>query len=139
MATKSVEQLRADLTRCLGDYFEHDAGELLEPLDVAELKPLVRPLIAFMQEHPDEDLGSPGPIVHVLERLEVDSYLPDLLDSLATAATMYTIWLAERLLNRPEPGPEKAQILAAFRSLVASDSIDEDHTSQIKEALARHD
>lgn len=51
------------------------------------------------------DLGSPGPVVHLLESFD-RIYEHDLKESLARHPTPLTVWMVNRLLNRRSDGRE---------------------------------
>jgi len=55
-------------------------------------------LFSFMERLGDVDLGSPGPIVHVLEHAGV-AYRPFLAESVRRAPTPLTTWMVNRVLN----------------------------------------
>ncbi len=132
----SSEDLVAALGSCLGDHFSFDAGELLDGLGLDEA--LVRPLIAFLEEHPAQDFGSPGPLVHLLERFPPSAYVGELLASVERSPTFYTLWMLERVLNANEPGELRRQVLDGLRSLTRRAALSPACAQQIQEALERH-
>ncbi len=129
----------AALEDCLGADFELDAGQVLDHLgDLQVGSPLIGALIRFMEDNPDADLGVPGPVVKCIERLPVSGYVEQLSASVARNPTMYTIWMAERLLNDIEEEQDGLRMLSTLRSLSYRDDLDPDHADHIAEALERH-
>ena len=66
----------------------------------------VQPLLRLMERHPLTDFGSPGPIVHFVERFYKKGYEEELLLSLKRMPTLHTVWMLNRLIN----GIEQAEV-----------------------------
>lgn len=58
-----------------------------------------RLLLDFVERLDGADIGSPGPVVHLLERLP--GYEEYLRESLARRPAQLTVWMANRILNTP--------------------------------------
>ena len=56
-------------------------------------------LIQILEKYPDAELGSPGPIVHLLEGSEISEHIELLSASIKRKPTVMTIWMAERCLR----------------------------------------
>jgi hypothetical protein len=54
-------------------------------------------LFAVMERMPDVDLGSPGPLVHTLEK--INSYESGLVASLHRTPCLLSVWMVNRVLN----------------------------------------
>ena len=65
----------------------------------------VQPLLRLMERHPLTDFGSPGPIVHFVERFYKKGY-EELLLSLKRMPTLHTVWMLNRLIN----GTDQAEV-----------------------------
>src|SRR5215469_2242244 len=61
-------------------------------------------ILKFMEEHPAFDFGTPGPLVHFVERFSGRGYEAELLSSIARKPTNHTV----RLLNRVISGTNQA-------------------------------
>jgi hypothetical protein len=72
--------------------------EIRERDDAERWAPL---LYSFIERLDEADLGSPGPIVHLLETWE--GYRPLLAESLHRKPTPLTLWMANRVLNSDPP------------------------------------
>ncbi len=59
----------------------------------------VEPILLFLEEHPDVDVGSPGPLVHFVEQFYGDKYEAKLLESLRRKPTAHTVWMLNRIIN----------------------------------------
>ena len=59
----------------------------------------VDPILLFLEEHPDLDVGSPGPLVHFIEKFFGQKYEAKLLESLRRKPTSHTIWMLNRIIN----------------------------------------
>jgi hypothetical protein len=57
------------------------------------------PVLRFMESHPSIDFGSPGPLVHFVERLDRPAYVQCLIASLARKPTSLTAWMLNRAIN----------------------------------------
>jgi hypothetical protein len=59
----------------------------------------VEPVLLFMERHPSLDFGSPGPLVHFVERFNGAAYLDALSASLERTPTAHTAWMLNRVAN----------------------------------------
>jgi len=89
--------------------------ELLRPLRaMPDSGRAVRALYGVLERFPDADLGSPGPIVHALER--VRGYETELRQSLVRLPTSYTLWMCNRVLNASTDPQEEDAWMAALEA-----------------------
>ena len=66
----------------------------------------VQPLLRLMERHPLTDFGSPGPIVHFVERFYKKGYEEELHLSIKRMPTLHTVWMLNRLIN----GTDQAEV-----------------------------
>jgi len=61
----------------------------------------VEPILQFMENHPDADLGSPGALVHFSEKFygQGYGYEEKLLESISRRPVSQTLWMLNRLIN----------------------------------------
>ncbi len=61
----------------------------------------IGPILQFMENHPDVDLGSPGALVHFSEKFYGHGYGYEekILESLSRRPVSHTIWMLNRLIN----------------------------------------
>ncbi|WP_051946958.1 hypothetical protein [Verrucomicrobium sp. BvORR106] len=58
----------------------------------------IRPMFELMERLPASDLGSPGPLVHTLEKME-GRYEAELVESIRRKPTPLSVWMVNRILN----------------------------------------
>jgi hypothetical protein len=93
-----------------------DGPEVLRRLtdaisQVPEQQRFVPDLFAVMERLPTSELGSPGPLVHTLERMQ-GFYEGELINSVRRSPTPLTVWMVNRLLNTELTGDERSGYLA---------------------------
>ena len=114
---RTLEQILAGLAALRAEDFDYhtpdfDGNERLYAL-TEELMTLpqpergIRAMFDFMERMPDADLGSPGPLVHTLERMR-GHYENELIESIKRLPTPTAIWMVNRILNGTRD-PEERQ------------------------------
>ena len=118
--SRSFEQILAALAALKPQDFDYhtpgfDGNERLHAL-TDELMTLpqpergIRALFDVMERLSGSDLGSPGPLVHTLERMR-GSYESELIESVKRKPTFLSVWMVNRILNSiREPGQRRAYI-----------------------------
>jgi hypothetical protein len=76
-------------------------------------------IFAFFERYPDADLGSPGPLVHLIES-HVGKYEDLLAASLKRKPSVTTVTMAHRILNAHRSSEERAELIALLAA--ASDN-----------------
>ena len=100
-ATDIAEQLEA-LAECVDD-FGPRAYELTDAWSAAGAGlEAVEPVLRFMENHPSIDFGSPGPLVHFVERFDGPAYVDALVASIRRRPTAHTAWMLNRTINGAE-------------------------------------
>lgn len=66
----------------------------------------VEPLLQFIERHPLSDFGTPGSIVHFVEKFYKQGYELFLISSVKRCPTMHTVWM----LNRVKNGEQEQQV-----------------------------
>jgi hypothetical protein len=74
-----------------------DAVEEIEQLEIGLFS--VEPLLRLMERHPLTDFGSPGAIVHYLEKFYQNGYEELLAESIKRRPALHTVWMLNRLLQ----------------------------------------
>jgi hypothetical protein len=59
----------------------------------------IEPILRFMESHPSLDFGSPGPLVHFVERFYGRGYEQRLLQSIQRRPIALTAWMLNRVIN----------------------------------------
>lgn len=127
--SRSIDEIQRDLDRLtVADFDERsataDGWERLDQL-CAELRGrldadpnVVAPILFNFLERLDQaDLGSPGPVVHLLEALP--GYEGHLQQSLRRRPTPLTVWMVNRILNASPPDRD---VWLAFLRTAAGDT-----------------
>ena len=95
----------------------------------------VRPLLRLMERHPVTDFGSPGPIVHFVERFYKKGYEEELLLSLKRMPTLHTVWMLNRLIN----GTDQAEVyLDLLKEISENASYDKEIREEALHFLSIH-
>ena len=78
-----------------------------EIVDAMEASPqpfdLVAPILELIANHPEVDFGSPGELVHFVEKFYHQGYEDLLLESVLKSPTVYNIWMLHRCYNDNDP------------------------------------
>ncbi len=74
----------------------------------------VDPILLFLEEHPDLDVGSPGPLVHFVEQFSGEKYEAKLLKSVHRKPTTHTLWMLNRVINGIQDPDERRKYIAAM-------------------------
>ena len=82
----------------MDDYVDYLRGVVAEHAEEEEPAALFRHIFQFMEEHSSADLGTPGPLVHLVERY-YPMYVDELRQSLKRKPTGLTVWMVNRILN----------------------------------------
>lgn len=103
--------------------FESLAADLLEDgISISD----VRTILRFMAEHPAVDFGSPGPLVHVVERLYGAGYEAELCAVIARRPTAHTVWMLHRVLNGTKDAALRESYVDALRAVATHPLADRD-------------
>ena len=95
----------------------------------------VQPLLRLMERHPLTDFGSPGPIVHFVERFYQKGYEEELLLSLKRMPTLHTVWMLNRLIN----GTDQAEVyLELLKEISENTSYDKEIREEALHFLSIH-
>ena len=95
----------------------------------------VQPLFRLMERHPLTDFGSPGPIVHFVERFYKKGYEEELLLSLKRMPTLHTVWMLNRLIN----GTDQAEVyLDILKGISENASCDKEIREEALHFLSIH-
>lgn len=74
----------------------------------------VEPILLFLEEHPDVDVGTPGPLVHFVEKFYGDKYEAKLLESLHRKPTAHTVWMLNRIINDVKDSGQRLAYIKAM-------------------------
>ncbi len=113
-----------------------DYDELQDACDEIERRAdrleFVPDLLAIMEAHPDFDFGTPGPVVHTMEKCA--GYTKYLIDSIERMPMFYTIWMVNRLANGTS-GRERMMYIDLLRQVSSNEKWDLETRDSAKELL----
>ena len=119
------------------DYTEYLASVLNGVEEIGDPSELFRCAFRFFENHCTADLGTPGPLVHFVERF-YPQYLEDLCVSVKRRPTMYTVWMLNRILNGHVPIATRERLIDLLRSVVDNPTTDAVVRDQSRQFLDRH-
>jgi hypothetical protein len=72
----------------------------------------VEPILRFMEANPHVDFGTPGALVHFVERFFRKGYEEKLVGSVRRKPTPHTLWMLSRLINGVRDPEARRQLVA---------------------------
>ena len=92
--------------------------EIVDPLvDTEQIKAATPAILLVFERFPHTLLGSPGPLVHCIERTSIETYLPMLLGSFKRQPNRMTLWMIDRCLRTDLPTQLRFSILSTLREV----------------------
>jgi hypothetical protein len=118
IADKMIAALGAFEAGPNDDHAVSDLYEITDSFDRLPDKARVVPsMFSVIERCGEADLGSPGPLVHCIESLGYEQYLPQLVDSVRRKPTYLNVWMVNRILNAAIPDHHRQQILGLLRGV----------------------
>src|SRR5260221_9759822 len=72
----------------------------------------VEPILRFIEEHPYIEFGTPGALVHFMEKFYGRGYERELVESVKRRPTLSTVWMLNRVINGTK-APEAKRLLVS--------------------------
>lgn len=91
----------------------------------------------FIERNAHADLGSPGPLVHFIER-HYPRYCRHLVESVERHPTTHTLWMLNRILNGRPSDEERAELLKLLAAIAGSEGADPELRQQSRRFWERH-
>lgn len=105
-----------------------------EIVDAMEASPqpfdLVAPILELIANHPEVDFGSPGELVHFVEKFYHQGYEDLLLESVLKSPTVHNIWMLHRYYNDNDPN-----LVRQIQTLVGELKKDKTLDSQVRSMI----
>ena len=105
-----------------------------EIVDAMEAYPqpfdLVAPVLDFISEHPEVDFGSPGDLVHFVERFYHQGYEDLLMEVVGKRPAPHNIWMLHRCFNDNDPN-----LVPQIQALVGELKKDKTLDSQVRSMI----
>ena len=127
---------RDDILLALQDAITEDQEFELadEIVDAMEASPqpfdLVAPILELIANHPEVDFGSPGELVHFVEKFYHQGYEDLLLESVLKSPTVHNIWMLHRCYNDNDPN-----LVRQIQTLVGELKKDKTLDSQVRSMI----
>ncbi len=83
---------------------------------VADKASVIPAMFALMERCPAADLGSPGPLVHSVESLEIDAYVHQLIQSVRRRPMYLNVWMVNRILNGKCSAARRQELVQVLRA-----------------------
>ena len=97
----------------------------------------VEPILRFIEEHPDVDFGSPGPLVHFTERFFGFGYEDRLLESIDRRPIALTAWMLNRVINGTKEPSQRRKFVAAMNDVVSHPLANDETRQRAKRFVER--
>lgn len=98
----------------------------------------VEPILRFIESHPTWHFGSPGPLVHFVEKFYKKGYEEELMKSLLRHPTTHTAWMLNRVINGTTEPDIQSQYLDVLREAAKNPLADKDAVDAIENFLLLH-
>lgn len=95
----------------------------------------VAQILRFMESKPTADFGSPGALVHFMERFYRQGYEEQLEASLSRRPTSHTVWMLNRIANGAQNPNEHDRLIRLFQGVLEHPLADEDARSSALDFL----
>jgi hypothetical protein len=77
--------------------------KMLDSVSSEHVEAIAPAILGVFERFPSALLGSPGPLVHCIERLPIATFLPLVLDSFRKRPARMTFWMIDRCLRETLP------------------------------------
>ena len=92
-------------------------AELTDALmTVPDAEKAIPEMFSVMERLPDADLGSPGPLVHTMERWR-GGYEHELVDSVRRCPSILSVWMVNRILNTDLPDDTRRSYMSLLNEV----------------------
>lgn len=123
---RNIEEIIADFNKLQASDFDvwNNEANGIDQLDTLtdELLQVDNPeraldsMFKVFERHPNADLGSPGSLVHTLEKFK--GYEKRLVESVRKQPAPNTVWMINRILNKPQTSEYREYLLNLLREVL---------------------
>lgn len=99
----------------------------------------VRPILVFMEQHSNWDLGSPGPLVHFAEQFFSPVYVQELVASVGRKATAHTLWMLNRVINGETDSERRKQLINLMAQIASTPGVNPEVANEARDFAAFHE
>ena len=126
------DEILVALQDAITEYQEFELAD--EIVDAMEASPqpfdLVAPILELIANHPEGDFGSPGYLVHFVERFYHQGYEDLLMEVVGKKPTLHNIWMLHRCCNDNDPN-----LVPQIQALVGELKKDKTLDSQVRSMI----
>jgi len=97
----------------------------------------VRVILEFMEENPAIDFGSPGSLVHFIEKFYGRGYEAELIASINRKPTSHTVWMLNRIINGTKEAVDRERLIDILRMAESHPASDTEARQQAADFLKR--
>ncbi|HZQ49750.1 MAG TPA: hypothetical protein VFB69_05540 [Candidatus Dormibacteraeota bacterium] len=120
------------------DDFPHIARQLVEGWKSQDARvETVEPVLRFIESHPDIDFGSPGPLVHFVERFYLGGYEEALVESVLRQPRAHTVWMLNRLINGTTDVEVRTRYIGVMKAVGLNPAADDSAVRYANQFLER--
>jgi hypothetical protein len=129
IAQEITDQLRSIAS---AGYFEEQSAKLTDAWSAAGVgSEVLEPVLQFMEDYPELDFGTPGSLVHFVERFYKHGYEEKLIQSIQRRPTAHTIWMLNRLINGTRAPDLRQTLIALMETAITHPAA---HVDSVREA-----
>ena len=119
-----------------GDDFPAKSSTLAESWLAARVgSEAVESILRFMEEHPGVDYGTPGALVHFVERFGKKDYDDKLLASVERKPVAHTVWMLNRMINGAKTPQELEPLVTVMDRVTRNPQADTETVQSATEFL----
>jgi hypothetical protein len=85
----------------------------------------VEAILRFMERHGDIELGTPGPLVHFIERFAGQGYEQKLIESVKRRPVAHTVWMLNRLINGTPHAAQRQRLVRILMDVGHAPQVDD--------------
>ena len=126
------QELQGNITN--PNFREYCAELTKRLLELSDPKEAIVPILDFMSENPALDYGTPGALVHFIEKFPEEACADFLLDSIRKQATEHNTWMLQRIMN-DWSSPRQDEYIAFWKGLIENPNVDDNLKPSLREAM----
>lgn len=136
---ENLKNLLNILSNSIGnENFIDIAYEIIEELgDKTYSFDAVEPILRLIESNPDKDFGTPGPLVHFMEKFYGKGYEEKLISSIERYPTKHTVWMLNRIINGSD-GDTKQFYIGVLDRILKFSNLTEDVKTLVQRFRALH-
>ena len=96
-------------------------------------------ILRFMEDNPDLEYGTPGPVIHFMEEIDGPEYGRVLSQSIERKPIFQNVWMMNRLLNGMSSNERKGDYITVLKRANDRLSVDDNLARQITRFIRIHE